>query len=128
MDHVLLLSLVAALGQPADQPRGPDSHDLRREPGDSVIVDGRPEAAAASGLVRHGPYAAPCPTWKYSRLRPGQRLRPEFLGSRYTIQIPAKLGLSAPGPGRRWIRYGDDAVLIADRDGRVIGVAPGRYR
>lgn len=127
MDNVLLLSLVAALGQPAEQSRGPDSHDLRRQHGDGVIVDGRPEATA-SGLVHHRPYAAPCPKWKYSRLRPGQRLRPAFLSSRYTISIPAKLRLSAPGIGRRWIRYGDDAVLVANRDGRVIKVAPERYR
>jgi len=125
--QMLLLFLGAALAQAASQPRGPDSHDLRREPGDAIMVDGRPEAAAPP-QVRFGRYVAPCPGWVYSRLRPGQRLRSAFTHSRYMVPNPAQLGLSAATAGRHWIRYGDDAVLVESWNRRVIQVVPDRYR
>jgi len=126
MDHVLLLFLSALLAVEADQSRGPDAHDLRREPGDVIMVDGRPDRVAPPKV--HGPYVAPCPNWKYSRLRPGQRLAPAFLHSRYTISAPAQLGLSAAGKGHRWIRYGNDAVLVGSRSSRVIQIVHHRFR
>jgi len=118
---MLLLSLVAVLAAQADPPRGPDAHDLRRQRGDVVVVHGQEPAL-------HGRYVAPVPGWKYSILRPGQRLRSAFLGLRYVIADPARYRLSATSADRRWIRYGDDAVLVGTRKSRVIAVVRDRFR
>lgn len=125
MGPALLLSLSAALAQLPTQPRGPDGHDLRREPGDVMMVDGRPQAAPSH--VRHGQYVGPYPGWTYRKLRVGQRLGPAFLDQRYSIANPAEFGLPAAGGGRRWIRYGDDAVLVAERSRRTVRVVFDRY-
>lgn len=102
MDGMLLLTLVAALAQPADRPSAPDSHDLRRERGDVMMIDGRPPAGTPS----------PC-----DDSLPAQ-----------PITDPAAYALPAPGAGRRWMRRGGDAVLVATPSGRVIEVVAGRFR
>ena len=72
-------------------------------------------------------YVAPRRDWRYRRVNVGYRLGPEFYGSRYYISDYGLYGLRPPGRHVRWIRYGDDLLLVNVRTGRVVQVLPGRY-
>ena len=72
-------------------------------------------------------YVAPYRGWRYRSLTPGYRLQPGFYGPRYTISNFGRYRLGAPGANRRWIRYGNDLVLVNLRNGRVIQVVRNRY-
>ena len=122
---VLLSSLVAASVYAADPPRGPDSHDLKRERGDELMVDGKPLAPDPTGDGRD---AAADGDRADERLRPGQRLSPAFLGGRHAIADPARHGLPPAAPRTRWIRHGDDAVLVDLRCRKVVRIEAGGLR
>ena len=72
-------------------------------------------------------YVAPYRGWRYRSLTPGYRLQPGFYGPRYTISNFGRYRLGPPGANRRWIRYGNDLVLVNLRNGRVIQVVRNRY-
>lgn len=102
MDNVLMLTLAAALAEAAAPPSAPDAHDLRRERGDVVMVDGRP------------PEGRQCPKHDSASPQP--------------IADPGAHALPPAGPDRRWERRGDDAVLVVLSTGRVARVLAGRFR
>lgn len=52
----------------------------------------------------------------------GFRFDPIFYSSRYWIANPWTYRLPPAGHGLRWIRYGNDAVLVNMRSGRVVRV------
>jgi Ni/Co efflux regulator RcnB len=60
-------------------------------------------------------------------VRSGYQLRPAFYGPRYAITDYGYYRVHAPGRYQRWIRYGDDLLLVNIRTGRVLEVLPGRY-
>ena len=72
-------------------------------------------------------YVAPVRGWRYRALAPGAQLQQGFYGSRYTITNYSSYRLQAPGVNRRWIRYGNDLVLVNVRNGRVMQVLRNRY-
>ena len=72
-------------------------------------------------------YVAPVRGWRYRAVGPGYRLQPAFYGSRYTVSDYRSYRLRAPGANQRWIRYGDDLLLINARNGRVLQVLRNRY-
>jgi Ni/Co efflux regulator RcnB len=72
-------------------------------------------------------YVAPYRGWNYRAVTPGYRLQPGFYGSRYTISNYGNYRLRAPGFNQRWVRYGDDLVLVNVRNGRVLQVLRNRY-
>ena len=72
-------------------------------------------------------YVAPYRGWNYRRVSVGHRLRPAFYGSRYYVADYGYYGLRAPGRHLRWIRYGNDLLLVDIRYGSVIEVVPGGY-
>lgn len=76
---------------------------------------------------RHIVYVAPYKNWSYHRLNVGYQLRPAYYGSRYAINDFGYYRLRAPGRYQRWVRYGDDLLLVNIRTGRVLEVLPGRY-
>ncbi|MBO0749844.1 MAG: RcnB family protein [Porphyrobacter sp.] len=59
--------------------------------------------------------------YSYRPLSVGAVLDRLFWGPQYRISY-ATYRLPYPGPGREWVRYGNDAVLISIRTGRVITV------
>jgi Ni/Co efflux regulator RcnB len=71
-------------------------------------------------------YVAPRRDWRYRRVNVGYRLSPEFYGSRYYFNDYGAYGLRPPGHHLRWIRYGDDLLLVNTRTGQVVQVLPGR--
>jgi Ni/Co efflux regulator RcnB len=71
---------------------------------------------------RHVSYVAPYRSWRYRPVSVGYRLSPAYYGSRYYITDYGYYGLRSPRPWERWIRYGDDLLLVNIRSGRVLRV------
>jgi Ni/Co efflux regulator RcnB len=71
-------------------------------------------------------YAAPYRGWAYRPLVRGYQLRPVFWGPGYLVDYTI-YNLTAPRAEERWIRYGDDLVLVNVRTGRVLDVIRDRY-
>lgn len=120
---VLTGALVAVLtGSDAAQATqsAPDVHVVRQPRGDVLVVLPDPPASYIA------PYAAPYAGWTYKPVRAGQRLMPGFYAERYAVAAPR--GRERAGKYRRWIRYGDDLLLVNERDGRIVRVLPGGYR
>jgi hypothetical protein len=106
----------------ASSPLGhPDWHDLPPPRGDQLVE-------TEIRLGDEGAYIAPVAGWTYRPLARGQRLRPPFYAPRYVIGHPAGHGLAAARGTSRWIRYGDDAVLVDVMNGRVVKVVRKGYR
>lgn len=121
----LLGGVAAAIAQLAGSPGAanppPDSHDLPPPRGDRVE-----EREAA--IERPGPYVPPGPGWRYRPLAVGARLAPPFYAPRYVVGDPARHGLARAQGDLRWIRYGDDILLVNVVDGRVARVVRNGYR
>ena len=128
MPMAIPLGLIAALAAPAaaSAQRPPDAHVLRPQPGDVIDVIGEP-AKPSSESSRKG-YEPPYPGWRYAPVAVGQRLSPAFLAPRYLIAEPARQGLPAARGNRRWIRYGEDALLVDLRTQRVVQAVRNRCR
>lgn len=77
--------------------------------------------------ARHVRYVAPYRGWSYRPVTIGYRLRPAFYGPRYYINDYGYYDLYAPRPWERWIRYGNDLLLVNIRTGRVVAVVHYRY-
>ena len=76
------------------------------------------------GRIR-GPAWAPPSGWSSQRYSIGAYLPRMFLGTTYYVD-PYALGVNvrrAPN-GARWVRVGDDLLLVSRRTGRVIEVVP----
>ncbi len=150
MRKLIMLSLMAAVAIPAGvsaQSRGEirrDQRELREEQRDlrdarrsgdrreireerRDVRDARQELREDRRDRRRTVYRAPYRGWRYSQLRPGIQLRPLFYSQRYFIANPAQYRLPRVGRFQRWIRYGDDLVLVNVRTGRVIRVLRNRY-
>jgi Ni/Co efflux regulator RcnB len=76
---------------------------------------------------RRSQYVAPYRGWRYGAVRPGFQLRPGFYGPRYQINNPGHYRLRAGTRNQRWIRYGNDLLLVNVRNGRVLQVVSNRY-
>ena len=72
-------------------------------------------------------YVAPYRNWRYRPVTVGYQLRPAFYGSRYYINDYGAHNVRAPGRWQRWVRYGDDLLLVNVRTGRVLQVVHNRY-
>jgi Ni/Co efflux regulator RcnB len=72
-------------------------------------------------------YVAPYSSWSYRPVTVGYRLRPVFYSPRYYISDYGYYGLRVPPPWERWIRYGNDLLLVNLRTGRVLQVIHYRY-
>jgi Ni/Co efflux regulator RcnB len=67
-------------------------------------------------------YFAPIRNWSYRPVNVGYRLQPAFYGSRYYLSDYGAYHVRAPGRWQRWIRYGNDLLLVNIRTGRVLQV------
>lgn len=126
MRKLILIGLIAATALPtmADAQRREIRHD-RRE-----IRQDRRELNQDRREIRQdrrrAAYIAPVRGWAYRPVVRGYRLRSAFWGPRYVIDYRF-YRLHAPRGYERWIRYGDDLLLVDIRTGRVIDVIPNRY-
>lgn len=60
--------------------------------------------------------------YRYRPVAAGHTFQPAFYSSRYWVSDPTRYRLNAAGRYQRWVRYGNDVVLINTRNGRVITV------
>lgn len=77
-------------------------------------------------VFHRGAYSAPR-GYQYRRIGVGHRFAPAFYGQRYWISDYGRYRLPAPRAHSRWIRYGNDAVLINARNGVAIQVLNGFF-
>ena len=105
--------------------RSGDRQDIREERRD--VREARRELREDRADRRRSRYIAPYRGWRYSTVSPGYQLRPGFYGTRYVIVNPGRYNLRPAYGNRRWIRYGDDLVLVNIRNGRVLQVIRNRY-
>jgi Ni/Co efflux regulator RcnB len=75
---------------------------------------------------RIGGYAGPRAGWAYRPVTAGYRFDPSFYGQRYWID-PVHFHLRPVGTDLRWVRYGNDVLLVNIRTGRVIEVNNGFF-
>jgi Ni/Co efflux regulator RcnB len=149
MRKLLLMSLIVATAMPsvADARRREVRHDRREvrhdrqelrqdrrngaSPGElredrRELREDRRELREDRRDRRHLAYVAPYRGWVYRPITRGYVLRPVFWGPAYAIDY-AFYRLAAPRRDQRWIRYGDDLVLVNIHTGRVIEVIPNRF-
>jgi Ni/Co efflux regulator RcnB len=60
--------------------------------------------------------------WRYRAVTPGYQLQPSFYGQRYLIADPYRYRLPRATGLNRWVRYGNDVLLVNGRTGRVVTV------
>ncbi len=70
---------------------------------------------------RRGAYVGPR-GFVYRPVVVGHRFHRDYYSSRYWINNPWAYRLPAAGRGLRWIRYGNDVLLVNMRTGRVVRV------
>lgn len=76
---------------------------------------------------RPGPVFRYPPGYAYRRWAIGAFLPTLFLGSAYFYDDWRALGIDRPPPGRRWVRYGPDLVLVNTRTRRIEDVIYGVF-
>jgi Ni/Co efflux regulator RcnB len=67
------------------------------------------------------------PGFAYRRWSIGALLPSIFLGTTYYYDDWRGLGIDPPPPGRRWVRYGSDLLLVNVRSRRVEDVIYGVF-
>jgi len=75
----------------------------------------------------HGPVFHYPQGFAYRVWTTGSILPPIFLTAPYFYDGYAPLGLGAPPPGYRWVRYGPDLVLVNVASGRIADVVEGVF-
>lgn len=73
-------------------------------------------------VFRQQRYVGPVRGWRYRPVAVGHRFEPAFYGQRYVIADPYRYRLPRPVGVNRWVRYGNDVVLVNPRTGRVVQV------
>jgi Ni/Co efflux regulator RcnB len=63
----------------------------------------------------------------YRPVRTGVVLNRGFYGQRYLIADPYRYRLPRAYGPQRWVRYGNDVLLVNTRNGRVLDVIPGFF-
>ena len=80
-----------------------------------------------SHAYRVGAYRGPN-GYRYRPVNVGYRFAPAYYGRDYWINDYARYRLPRPGYGyQRWIRYGNDVVLIDTRSGQTVQVYNGFF-
>ena len=116
-------------GGPQIQPPRPGGNHARPQPPRPGV--GRPgqhrPGAGRPPHFRpvHGPSFRYPRGYRYRRWSIGALLPAIFLSTGYYYNSWDRLGVGAPPPGYRWVRYGPDLLLVQRRTGRVVDVIYG---
>ena len=132
MRKAILIGLMAATMIPsaASAARHDGSrHEVRKEMRKQVRHDTRHHNQQQVRRHNRGwtAYAAPVRHWRYRPVTVGYTLQPAFFGQRYFVSNYSAYRLRSPGRFQRWIRYGNDLLLVNVRNGRVLQVLHNRY-
>ncbi len=65
--------------------------------------------------------------YAYRPVAVGYRFQPAYYNNRYWVNDYARYRLPAPQAGHRWVRYGNDVVMVNMRSGRVATVFNGFF-
>jgi Ni/Co efflux regulator RcnB len=97
-------------------------HDYREARKDrrELREDWRQYRRAHRNIYHRPAYVAPR-GYRYNRVSVGYHLAPAFWGRPYWVDY-GYYRLPAPPRGMRYIRYGNDVLLVSMRSGRVIAV------
>jgi hypothetical protein len=118
-------------GRP-DRPGGPGMRPPMPGPGPGMRPPPRPNRPQFSwrgryfNPVRGSLFRYP-PGYSYRRWSIGAFLPSLFLASTYYYDDWRTLGFGPPPPGRRWVRYGSDLLLVNTRTRRVEDVITGVF-
>lgn len=92
-----------------------------REDRRELREDWRDYRRTNGNAFRRGAYRGP-QGYRYRPVTVGYRFAPSYYGRNYWID-PRAYRLAAPRYGwQRWVRYGNDVVLVDTRSGRVVQV------
>ena len=69
-------------------------------------------------IYHRPPYVGPH-DYRYRVWRPGVRLPAAYYAARYVIADPWHYRLPRPAPRERWVRYGNDVLLVDVRNGTI---------
>ncbi|USU06521.1 DUF1090 family protein [Sphingomonadaceae bacterium OTU29MARTA1] len=112
----------------AEARRYGDRGDIRearrevREDRRELREDWRDYRRSHRNVYTRGAYAGPR-GYRYRPVNVGYRFAPQYYGQRYWINDYNTYRLPRPGYGyQRWVRYGNDVVLVDTRSGRVAQV------
>ena len=79
-------------------------------------------AFGGGGFLGGGAYRGPA-GYRYRPVTVGYRFAPGYYGRNYWVNDYARYRLPRPGSGyQRWVRYGNDVVLVDTRNGRTLQV------
>jgi len=102
-----------------------DVREARREVREDrreLREDWRDYRRSHRNVYTRGAYAGPR-GYRYRPVNVGYRFAPQYYGRNYWINDYATYRLPRPGYGyQRWVRYGNDVVLVDTRSGRVTQV------
>jgi Ni/Co efflux regulator RcnB len=110
-----------------DAQRYGDRRDIREERRDvrearqELRQDWRDYRRTNRDVFRGPAYVGPR-GWRYRPVTVGYRLQPNFYGQRYVIADPYRYRLPRATGVNRWVRYGNDVLLVNSRNGRVVTV------
>lgn len=94
-----------------------DLRDARRETREDWRDYRRDNRDVFRGQAYVGPRG-----YRYRPVTVGYRLQPAYYGSRYVIVDPYRYRLPRATGVNRWVRYGNDVLLVNTRNGRVVTV------
>jgi Ni/Co efflux regulator RcnB len=97
-----------------------DQQELR-EDSRETRQDWRDYRQSHREVYRRGTYAGPR-GFVYRPVTVGYRFAPGYYASRYWIADPWTYRLTRPAVNQRWVRYGNDVLLVNVRNGRVLQV------
>ncbi len=92
-----------------------------REDRQELREDWRDYRKSHGNQFRRGAYQGPR-GYSYRPVNVGFRFAPTYYSQRYWINNPGTYRLPRVGVSQRWVRYGNDAVLVNTRSGQVLRV------
>ena len=115
-----------------DAQRRGDRHDIRdarrdiRDDRQERREDWRDFRRSHPDVYRGSAYRGPRAGWRYRPVSVGYRFDPVFYGRSYWID-PVRYHLRPVAANLRWVRYGNDVLLVNVRTGRVLEVNNGFF-
>lgn len=106
-----------------------DVRDARRDVRDSrqeLREDWRDYRRNNRNVYQRSAYSGPR-GYAYRPVAAGHRFERSYYGDRYWVQDYRRYRLPAPRAGHRWVRYGNDVVMVNTRNGRVASVNKGFF-
>lgn len=119
-------------GELRDARRYGDRQDVREERRDVREArrehreDWRDYRRTHRDVYRQPAYVGPR-GYRYRPVVIGHRFQPAYYGRRYVLADPWRYRLPPAAGFQRWVRYGNDVVLVNTRNGRVVQVYNGFF-